>query len=167
MIKKTNLLVTVIFVWSINILFGAVVFNTTILYPNFFREIPDSLELTMEFLKVRGPQDFFPPLGSTVILLNAIVLFLWWANKRMRALLASSIFLLITFEFIFSVLYFWELNTILFIEGRTKHTIEDLEKVSFDFQLWHWVRFCTTGVAALLSIVTLVEIKDDDKRFKY
>lgn len=165
--NKVKLFITFVFVWWINILFGAVVFNTIVLYPNFFRDVPYSLELTMEFLKARGPNNFFPPFGSAVIILNAIALFLWWKNKIIRNLLASSILLLIIFEFLFSVLYFWELNTILFIEGRTKHSIEYLEKISFNFQLWHWIRFCTTGIAAILSIFTLIRIKDYDKELKF
>jgi len=51
MSKKIKLFITIVFVWCINILFGAVVFNTLILFPNIFREIPGSLELSMEFLQ--------------------------------------------------------------------------------------------------------------------
>jgi|SRR5690606_28668557 len=157
---KLKQLITTLFVWAINILFGAVVFNTIVLYPNFFGQIPSSLELTMEFLKVRGPHDFFPPFGSAVILLNGVALILWWRNKHIRNLLASSLFLLVVFEFLFSVLYFWELNTILFIEGKEKHAIEYLKEISLNFQRWHWVRFCTTGAASLLSLFTLTGNRD-------
>jgi len=94
-------------------------------------------------------------------------LFLWWRNKKIGLLLATSILLLITFEFLFSVLYFWELNTILFIEGRTKHSIEYLEKAASNFQFWHWIRFGTTGVAAVLSIFALIKVKDYDTRHEF
>jgi len=158
-----RLSLTVVFVWCINVLFGAVVFNTIVLYPNFFGNVPRSLELTMEFMKASGPHDFFPPFGSGVIILNAVSLVVWWRNKQVRYLLAVSILLLITFEFLLSVLYFWKLNTILFIEGAARHPVQYLEKVAADFRFWHWIRFFTTGAAAFLALVTLVCIKRDDK----
>lgn len=159
-----KLFITILFVWCINILFGAVVFNTIVLYPNFFRDIPESLELTMAFMKVRGPAHFFPPFGSTVILLNAITLFLWWRNKKTRYPLGASLLFLVIFEFIFSVLYFWKLNTILFIEGTAFHSIGHLQKTASNFQFWHWIRFGTTGGAALLSLFALVNVSSFDRQ---
>ena len=45
------------------IFFGALVFDTLIVYPNTFHDGPHSLETAMALATVRGPGDFFPPLG--------------------------------------------------------------------------------------------------------
>ena len=44
------------------IFFGAFVFDTLIVYPNTFHDVP-ALSRAMAFATVRGPGDFFPPLG--------------------------------------------------------------------------------------------------------
>ena len=49
--------------WVLMIFFGALVFDTLIVYPNTFHDVPRSLERAMAFATVRGPGDFFPPLG--------------------------------------------------------------------------------------------------------
>ncbi len=141
--------------WFINILFGAIVFNTIVFYPNIFHNIPNSLELTMQFLKVRGPHHFFPPFGASVILSNLIALFFWWKFRAVRNLLLISLILLIVFEFIFSVTFFWDKNIILFVEGKQVHSQTYLQDVADSFQLWHWVRVCTSGIASLCALAAL------------
>jgi hypothetical protein len=47
--------------WVLMIFFGALVFDTLIVYPNTFHDVPHSLERAMAFATVRGPGDFFPP----------------------------------------------------------------------------------------------------------
>jgi hypothetical protein len=148
-----------LFTWMLCILFGAIVFNTLVFYPNIFHNVPESLELTMQFLAVRGPHNFFPPFGGLVILLNILALILWWRTKHTRNLLAVSITLLIAFEFIFSVTFFWDKNTILFIEGQSKHSIAFLQSTANSFQNWHWVRVCTTGLSSSLSVYAIVSLK--------
>lgn len=64
------------YLWVMMILFGAIVMETFMLYPNVFSDPPDSLELSMEFLAVRGPSDFFPPLGLLSWVLGAASLVL-------------------------------------------------------------------------------------------
>lgn len=148
-----------LFTWCLCILFGAIIFNTVVLYPNYFRQIPQSLELTMEFLKVRGPHHFFPPFGTAIILLNIVSLVLWWKTKNIRYILLTTVILLIVFEFIFSVTFFWGKNTIMFIEGKSKHPAEFLQATANSFQNWNWVRVITTGLASILAIYSVTQLK--------
>lgn len=148
-----------LFSWALCILFGAIVFNTLVFYPNIFHDVPESLERTMQFLEVRGPHHFFPPFGAMVILLNVLSLMLWWTARSIRVLLITSIVLLIAFEFIFSVTFFWEKNKILFTEGQSMHSIEFLRSTASSFQNWHWVRVFTTGLASILSVTAVVLLK--------
>ena len=50
------------YLW-VMILFGAIVMETFMVYPNIFHDPSRSLELGLEFMSVRAPSDFFPPLG--------------------------------------------------------------------------------------------------------
>jgi len=55
--------VILVYLWVMMILFGAIVMETFMVYPNVFHDPPRSLELGLEFMSVRAPSDFFPPLG--------------------------------------------------------------------------------------------------------
>lgn len=62
-IQRLAFPVVTAYLWVMMILFGAIVLETFMIYPNVFADPPQSLELTMDFLSVSGPSDFFPPLG--------------------------------------------------------------------------------------------------------
>src|SRR5690625_5528971 len=62
-LERLALPVTTGYLWVMMILLGAIVLETFMIYPNIFSDPPQSLDLSMEFLSVRGPSDFFPPLG--------------------------------------------------------------------------------------------------------
>src|SRR5215203_1253383 len=51
------------YLWVMMILLGAIVMETFMVYPNVFHDPPRSLELGLQFMSVRAPSDFFPPLG--------------------------------------------------------------------------------------------------------
>jgi uncharacterized membrane protein len=142
------------FAWAVGIFTGAIVFNTLVFYPNIFRQVPESLELTMAFLKVRGPHHFFPPFGAILIVCNMVLVAVWWRTKQVRNLLLLSMVIYIVFEFIFSVTFFWEKNTIMFIEGQSKHSINFLQSTADSFQKWHWVRVIASTAASILIFVS-------------
>ena len=52
------------YLWVMMTLFGAIVLETFMVYPNVFSDPPASLELTMTFMSVTGPADFSCPWGS-------------------------------------------------------------------------------------------------------
>src|SRR5699024_3284064 len=62
-LERPALPVSAGYLWVMIILLGALVLETFMIYPNIFSDPPQSLDLSMEFLSVRGPSDFSPPLG--------------------------------------------------------------------------------------------------------
>jgi hypothetical protein len=70
--------------WVLMIFFGALVFDTLIVYPNVFYDVPRSLETAMAFAAVRGPGDFFPPLGFSSWITGIGSLLLAWRVKPAR-----------------------------------------------------------------------------------
>jgi hypothetical protein len=125
------------YLWVMMVLFGAIVLETFMVYPNVFADPPGSLEVTMDFLSVTGPSDFFPPLGFASWVLGAGALVLSWPVRTARWWIAFSL-LMIVCEGIASMLYFWPRNEIMFVEGPEVHSAEYLEQVAREFEAWHW-----------------------------
>jgi hypothetical protein len=119
------------------VLFGAIVLETFMVYPNVFADPPESLELAMDFLSVRGPNDFFPPLGFLSWVFGAASLVLCWRVKAARWWILFSLAMIVC-EGLASMLYFWPRNEIMFVEGAEVHSAEYLEQVAREFETWHW-----------------------------
>jgi hypothetical protein len=125
------------YLWVMMVLFGAIVLETFMVYPNVFADPPESLELSMDFLSVSAPNDFFPPLGFATWVTGAGALLLSWPVKEARCWIAFSLAMIVC-EGVASMLYFWPRNEIMFVEGLEVHSAEYLEQVAREFETWHW-----------------------------
>jgi hypothetical protein len=125
------------YLWVMMILLGAIVLETFMIYPNVFADPPESLELTMEFMSVSAPNDFFPPLGFATWVFGAGALILSWPVKAARWWIAFSLVMIVC-EGVASMLYFWPRNEIMFVEGLEVHSAEYLKQVAREFETWHW-----------------------------
>lgn|SRR5690606_2456264 len=148
--------------WTVMILFGAILFETLILYPNIFHQVPRSLENAMAFLVVGGPHDFFPPVGMAALLTGIGVLIFNWRVQPVRYWLLAGLLLLLAGEFLFSMIYFWPRNTIMFEEGTALHSVATLEQVAIEFQRGHWFRVlgCFAVAACSLKAFLLVDRRE-------
>lgn len=149
--QRTGYIVVVIHLGVIMTLFGAILCETFLLYPNIFHDIPHSLETGMKFMAVRGPQDFFPSLGMLVMLTGIVSLIFYFRKPPVNYLILSSMMMIFVGEFLLSMFYFWPRNTIMFVEGAAVHSISILKQTAQEFQTGHWFRVIGCGVAALLS----------------
>lgn len=95
-----------IYLWIVMIHLGALIFETLILYPNIFYNVPQSLETGMAFMTVRGPADFFPPVGVLSLLVGSSSVLMGWHMKSARYWLAGSILFILIGEFLLSVVFF-------------------------------------------------------------
>ncbi len=141
------------YLWAVLILLGAIVFETVVIYPNIFHDVPKSFEIGMEFMAVRGPHDFFPPVGLLAVLVGTVSLGLAWRAKGVRYWLLASLLLFIAGEFLLSVVFFWPRNAIMFEEGTAVHSVAVLKRTAREFQTGHWVRVGTNVVAAATAFV--------------
>lgn len=135
-LRRLALPVLVVYLWVTMTLFGAIVLETFMVYPNVFADPPASLELTMEFLAVSGPADFFPPLGFAAWVLGAAALVLNWRLPAVRWWVLLSLAMFVA-EGVVSMLYFWPRNDIMFVEGAAVHSAEHLRQVAAEFTTWH------------------------------
>lgn len=144
-----------IYCWLMAMFFGAVLSETVMLYPNIFYNVPDSLPAAMNFLKKMGPGKFFPWLGSGILLIGILTILFNWKTKNVSKYLLLSFVLMLLFEFLFSYFYFWPRNKIMFVEGASKHSAEELIRVANEFQLGHWIRLsvsCLTSCFAFMAL---------------
>jgi hypothetical protein len=149
------------YLWVLMTLFGAIVLETLMLYPNVFADPPGSLELTMEFLAVTGPGDFFPPLGMACWVLGAVLLVLTLRTRNVRWWIALSLAALVA-EGIVSILFFWPRNDIMFTEGLAVHSAEYLRQVAWEFESVHWIsRMAFNTVAAVGAFVGFLRLHRD------
>ena len=151
--KRQQIAFTLIlaYLWVLMILLGAILFETLILYPNIFYGVPGSLETALAFMVVRGPHDFFPLVGNLAMLTGIGFLVLGWRVKSARYWILGSVIIIFVGEFLFSVVYFWPRNTIMFEEGTAVHSVAYLQQTAQEFQTGHWVRVAASAVASVLS----------------
>jgi hypothetical protein len=147
--ERIAFLVILAYLW-VMILLGAIVMETFMVYPNVFYDPPRSLETGLEFMSVRAPSDFFPPLGFLSWVTGAGVLVWGWRVKSARYWILSSL-LMIVCEGLFSMAFFWPRNEITFIEGPVVHSDKLLRQTAQEFQTLHWARVAF-NVAASVSI---------------
>jgi hypothetical protein len=149
--KHHSVLVVVgAYLWVMLILFGSIVLETFMVYPNIFHDPPRSLETALEFMKVRAPSDFYPPLGFLSWVLGAASMIETWRTPEARRWMLGSLSMIVC-EGILSMAFFWPRNTIMFIEGPAVHSPEVLRQAASEFARMHWWRVTFNGVAAVTA----------------
>lgn len=143
--------VVLAYLWVMMTLFGAVVLETLMIYPNVFADPPGSLALAMDFLAVVGPADVFPPFGMACWVLGAVSLLLTIRVSEVRWWIALSLIALVV-EGIVSMLFFWPRNDVMFVEGLAVHSAEHLIRVAQEFETWHWLSRMTFNSIGAVAV---------------
>ncbi|MGC0141763.1 hypothetical protein [Pseudactinotalea sp. Z1732] len=149
--RSVSFVAVLTYTWLQIMLFGGLVAETLLVYPNVFADIPRSFEATMEFMQVTDPGLLFPPFGAATILVGLIALVLVWRTRAVRYLLASSLAAFGLGNALFSVLFAWPRNVIMFEEGAQVHSVSYLEQIAQEFVLGHWVRLVASLITAILA----------------
>lgn len=147
-----------IFVWLLIISLGANIFQTFIIYPNIFHNIPTSLGAFTEFMTIQKVIDFFPPLGFVTLILGIAVSILTWRISIKRYWMIGGPVILLLCEFIFSATLLWPKNTIMFSEGIAMHSDNVLKETAQHFQFDQWIRMSMNGVAAVIAFLGLLNL---------
>jgi hypothetical protein len=146
----------VVLVWTTMMSFGGVAAETVMLYPNIFGDPPASLDRAREFLAAAGPSDYFPPLGATVVLSGLAATVLSWRDPRLRWWVAGATAVFVACEFLFSALFFWPRNEIMFVDPVGTHSSEYLRQVAQEFVAGHRVRLAGGAVSTALAFTALL-----------
>lgn len=156
--RRFSLIVSTAYVWIAMVAFGGIAVETIVIYPNVFHDPPRSLAESMEFFAVTGPGDFFPPMGAVTVLTALACAVLLWRVRSARWWQVASLASLLFGEFLFSALFFWPRNTIMFDEGAAVHSVEVLRRTAFEFETGHWFRLGFSAVTATLAFVALLRL---------
>ena len=146
-----------VYLWVMMILLGSIVLETFMVYPNIFHDAPRSLETTMEFMVIRTPGDFFPPLGFFSWLTGIGALVLAWRLKPARYWILGSLVMIVC-EGLFSMAFFWPRNTIMFTEGTEVHSAAYIRQVAQEFQMLHWSRLVFNAVGSASMFVGFLKL---------
>jgi len=150
---RVRLTAPAVFTWLAMFGFGGIAVETIVIYPNVFHDAPDSLTLAVEFFTITGPADFFPPMGAATIVGCLVALVAAWRVKAARVWLLAALASLVIGEFLFSMLYFWPRNDIMFEEGIAMHSAQFLQATADEFQTGHWFRLAMSGFTATAGFV--------------
>jgi len=137
------------FLWVMMILLGSIILETFMIYPNIFRDPPASFKVALEFMAIRGPSTYFPPLGFLSWVTGAASLLLGWHVPSARYWIVGSLLMIIA-EGLASMAFFWPRNTIMFIEGPAVHSAAFLRQTAQEFQNLHWLRLGFNAVGSAL-----------------
>ncbi|HLS13693.1 MAG TPA: hypothetical protein VK095_04205 [Beutenbergiaceae bacterium] len=148
---KVSYAVVLVYAWLQIAFFGALAAETLLVYPNVFHDIPRSFETTMEFMQVTDPGALFPPAGAATIVFGVLALVLVWHATAVRYWLAASLVVFALGNGLFSMLFAWPRNVIMFEEGAEVHSVVYLEQVAQEFVLGHWVRLVASLATAVLA----------------
>ncbi|ONF70426.1 anthrone oxygenase family protein [Amycolatopsis keratiniphila] len=133
--------------------FGGIAVETMVIYPNVFHDAPASLVKATDFFVVTGPADFFPPMGAATVMAAAVTLLLLRRSRQARWWVTGSVSTLVLGEFLFSVVFFWPRNDIMFEEGLAAHSVEFLRQTAVEFETGHWFRLAFSAVTATLAFI--------------
>jgi hypothetical protein len=70
--------------WIMMIMLGSIVMETFMIYPTVFNDPPRSFEVALDFMRVRAPSDFFPPLGFMCWVTGAGAIVASWPTRTAR-----------------------------------------------------------------------------------
>ncbi|MFE6614931.1 DUF1772 domain-containing protein [Amycolatopsis sp. NPDC057786] len=148
-----SLAVSGAYVWIAMVAFGGIAVETIVIYPNVFHDAPASLAKATDFFVVTGPADFFPPMGAVTVVAAVVTLLLLRRSRQARWWITGSLTTLVAGEFLFSVLFFWPRNDIMFEEGLAAHSVEFLRQTAAEFETGHWFRLMAAAVTATLAFI--------------
>ncbi|KIH96804.1 hypothetical protein LP52_23025 [Streptomonospora alba] len=156
--RRIAVVVTAAYTWVAMVAFGGIAVETVVIYPNVFHDVPRSLTGATDFFSVTGPADLFPPLGAATVVAAVASTALTWPDRGVRLWLGASLLTLVVGEFLFSVLYFWPRNEIMFDEGTAVHSAEVLRRTVAEFETGHWGRLAMSDVTATLAFTGLLRL---------
>ncbi|WP_433663570.1 hypothetical protein ACQPW1_16450 [Nocardia sp. CA-128927] len=135
--------------------FGTAAAETLLLYPNIFRDIPESLELTERFMSAVAVGDVMRPLGGVLTLCALIAAAVSVRYRVGLRWMGLSLLSLVSGQFLLSILYEWPRATILF-DDRDKHTLAEIQRAATEFQIGEGFRILAAALTALFAVAAAV-----------
>ena len=136
------------------IIVGGTVFATMVEYPNWFAQIPGSLQATRNFYQVLHPGHFFQTFAPLFLLTGLIYLILSWKNAPVRNLMLISYLLMLAAELL-TFIYIYPRLGILFSPDAMTQPVDVLQRAANEFTIADRIRTLLGFAAAGFSIAAL------------
>jgi hypothetical protein len=158
--KTIQIVLFTIYLCLMMILLGGTIFAVLVEYPNWFADIPSSLESTRDFYKVFHPGYFFQIFGPLSVLSGIAFLVAGWRNKSARNLVATSLLLFVSIELL-TFFYIYPRLNILFFAELGSQPVETLRLVARQFTIADNIRTVLCFVANGFAIAALFQLFRD------
>jgi uncharacterized membrane protein len=136
------------------IVLGGTIFSVIVEYPNWFADVPSSLEATRNFYKVFHPGYFFQIFGPLILISGLAFIVAGWRIKPARNLVLVSIVIMIGIELL-TFIYIYPRLTILFGPGSATHAVDLLRRTSEEFTTADRIRTFLDLIASALAVAAM------------
>ena len=158
--KKLNATLFVAYFCLTMVIVGGTIFCVMVEYPNWFSNVPSSLETTRNFYKVLHPGYFFQTFAPLTLLTGIAAAAFGWRNARPRNLVLFSLAAMVAAELLTFIYIYPRLNIMLTPEAAT-NSVEMLRRAAADFTNADRIRTLLTfsgggfALAAMLRFLRL------------
>ena len=114
------------------IVLGGTIFSVMVEYPNWFADVPVSLETTRNFYKVLHPGYFFQIFGPLMLLTSIAFVITGWRMAQVRNLVIVSIVIMVAIELL-TFIYIYPRLGIMFGPDATSQTVSALRQAANEF----------------------------------
>jgi hypothetical protein len=136
------------------IVFGGAIMDTFINFPNWFHNIPASLDAAKNFWQVTNPGQFFQTIYPLAILTGIAFVALGWRIKPARNFILGAIVLSVGIE-VLTVAFIYPLLRIMIVDGTAVHSVDALKQTAQQFMTLNYLRLAFFFVAEMLSLIGL------------
>lgn len=136
------------------IVLGGTIFSVMVEYPNWFANVPLSLEATRNFYKVLHPGYFFQIMGPLMLLTGFGFVIAGWRMSSARNLVLMSVGIMIAIELL-TFLYIYPRLDVLFGPGAPSQSIDALRQAASEFTFADRIR---TGMDVLASVFSVAAL---------
>lgn len=136
------------------IVLGGTIFSVMVEYPNWFANVPTSLEATREFYKVLHPGYFFQTTGPLTLLTGILAVATNWRNAQARNLVLVALGTMIAIE-VLTFFYIYPRLGVLFGPDAANQTLDALQQAASQFTIADRIR---TGMSVIASVVSIAAL---------
>jgi hypothetical protein len=136
------------------IVLGGTIFAVLVEYPNWFANVPTSLEATRNFYKVFHPGYFFQTVAPLAFVAGIIFVVLGWKMSATRNLVLMSLVVIVAAELL-TFFYIYPRLNILFGPEAASQSIDALRTASQQFTTADQIRTCMSVLANMIAVAAM------------
>jgi hypothetical protein len=137
------------------IVLGGTIFCVSVEYPNWFADVPFSLEVTRNFYKVSNPGYFFQTFAPLSVISGTAFVIAGWRMSTPRNLVLLSVGVLVVAELLTFLYIYPRLDVLFYAPDVASHSLEALRKAGNEFTNADRIRTLLGFTAGGLGVAAL------------